>query len=422
MALDRIADRGRENTPIDNVDRSNSTRLFNLKHFHFPREWAEALGSFMKRWKRSNWMRQQVGYREKAALAASSRGKLDGPRLCYCRPGRLCGQVHYCPRCKLEKEIRPALAEYADVFCQAPFWFAAVPSITYRPEEAGLHYIVRKDAQGRAKEYRHRLPFSRHQPLPGLTLDMADFHSVEKLLRVPFEFAKRMERRGLSDGAHVTREIALDFVPRPEPIPKYEWRVVEVVLPHGNGLFNTRRKPCWRFALECWQIFLEVWDDWGLMKYGYPDLMVGKPMVDQAEINRWIGYELKPLQFGKFYRSGIKNGCCLEHLNLQFDQTVFGGVKEAFNGVRSPRKYGNLNGDPRSNAHEVPPFRKYIGIKPPNRTAERIRAKIRKSLKQSPPGDLFEKLSEGDLQFLIKHHLDGKTVTIEDLNRAEPEL
>ena len=190
IAWDAMADRNREDTPLEQVDRSSCTRLFQLKRGHFPRQWAEALGCFLKRWKTSAWMRGQRGYREKAALAVSSRCHFNGLRFSNCRPGRLCGQVHHCPRCKLEFEIRPVLEEYAEIFGKAPFWFAAVPSITYRPEEAGLHYVVRKDADGRAKEYRHDRPFVGQRPLRELTLDSADYGVVEQLLRVPFEFVK----------------------------------------------------------------------------------------------------------------------------------------------------------------------------------------------------------------------------------------
>jgi hypothetical protein len=418
---DRMADRDREDTPLELVDHSSCDRLFKLQRKHFPRQCAEPLGYFLKRWKRSDWMRKQRGYREKAALAASSRGNFDGQRFCNCRPGRLCQQVHHCPRCKLEFEIRPALEEYAEAFEKAPFWFAAVPSISFRPDTAGLRYVTRKDAEGRAKAYRHSRPFVGRRTLRGITLDSAEKDVVDKLLRVPFEFAKRLRDRGLVDGAFVTREIALDFVPRPEPVPNHELRVAEVVLPHGNGLFNTRRKPGWRFAVECWDILVTLWIEWELFKHGYPDLLVGRAMVDQKEIKRWISYELKPMPFEKFYQNGIENGCFLEHYNLHFDQTVFRGIKMAFSGVKSPRKYGNMNCDPRLHAHEAPPHRRYLGKKPINRMVQRILGKLRKCLRQQPPGDLTEKLTESEMHFLAEHDLDGHGVTVADLERWDGE-
>ena len=418
---DQLADPGREDTPLEMVDRSSCDRLFKLKREHFPRQCAEPLGYFLKRWKRSDWMRDQRGYREKAALAASSRDKFDGQRFCNCRPGRLCGQVHHCPRCKLEFEIRPVLEEYAEAFEKAPFWFAAVPIITYRPEKAGLHYVTHKDAEGRAKAYRHSRPFAGRPTRRGLTLVGAESDVVDKLLRVPFEFAMRLRDRGLVDGAYVTREIALDYVPRLEPVPKHELRVAEVVLPHGNGLFNTRRKPSWRFANECWEVLVTLWIDWDLFKYGYPDLLVGKAMVDQEEINRWISYSLKPMPFEKFYQKGIKNGCFLKHLNTHLDLTVFRSIKMAFSGVKSPRKYGNMNCDPRLHAHEAPPHRRYLGKKPINRMVRRILGKLRKCLRQQPSGDLTEKLTESEMCFLAEHDLDGHGVTVADLERWDGE-
>src|ERR1019366_7175641 len=143
--------------------------------------------------------------------------------------------------------IKAVLEEYAEVFGKAPFWLAMVPSVTYRPEDAGLHYVVRKDEKGRTKQYRHDRPFAGKPAKRGLTLDSAENDVVDKLLRVPFEFARRLRDRELVDGAFVSREIALDFVPVAVPDPARQWSVAEVVLPHGNGLFNTRRKPAWRF-------------------------------------------------------------------------------------------------------------------------------------------------------------------------------
>src|ERR1019366_3485717 len=106
----------------------------------------------------------------------------------------------------------------------------------------------------------------------------------------------------------------------------------------------------------------------------------------------------KAMPFEKFYQNGIKNGCFLEHLNLHFDQTVFRGIKMAVTGVRSPRKYGNMNCDPRPHAHEAPPHRRYIGNKPPHRMIQRIKSKITKCLKHVPPRDPFEVLSNNELQ------------------------
>ena len=422
MAHDQMDDARREDTPLEQVDRSSCERLFALKRKHFPRQLAEPLGYFLKRWKRSDLMRQQMGYREKAALAASSRGNFDGPRYCNCRRGRLCGQVHHCPRCAYDLVIQPTLEEYAHVFEKAPYWFASVPSITYQADRAGLHYVVSKDAEGRAKKYRHHRPFVGRRTLRAITLDGAESDVLDRLLRVPFEFAKRLlakKHRGVEmvDGALATREIALDFV----PCPHEQLQVGEVVIPHGNILFDSRHRLGWRFALECWETYLALWKDLGLYKYGYPDLVIGQRMKDQDEIDRWISYELKAMPFEKFYKNGIKNGCRLEHLNFHFDQTIFRGVKMAFTGVRSPRKFGNMNSDPRKSAHEIPPHRRYIGKKPANRMAKRIIGKLARCLKRNPPKNLFDVLSKNEIQFLATHGLDGKATTFEALKRLETE-
>jgi hypothetical protein len=389
---DRLRDSMRRDIDVSLVDRSVPDQLFDLKRKHFFHEQAEALASFLKRYGRSPWMKQQVGYREKAALAASSRSRFDGLRYCYCRPGRLCGYVDFCPRCHLEQRVRPALEEYGSVFDKADYWFAAVPSMSYSPKNAGLHFVVRKDAEGRCQEYRHFKPFGADEPeRRGLTLDIADFNPLTKLLQVPFQLTRLARGLELVDGAYATREIVVQFVPQ----PKAPLKVGEIVLPHGNILFNSRRKPDWRFAQDCWLAYVELWAHLGLFGLGYPDLLIGRAMVDQAEINRWLSYSLKPLPFESFYRDGLRRGCPIDHLNLHFDQTVFNGIEFPLGCVRSPRKYGTLNGDPRTG--------NYMGARPVNRTLARIKKKIAKTLKHDPDADPLDRLARTEIDFLRKH-------------------
>jgi hypothetical protein len=81
-----------------------------------------------------------------------------------------------------------------------------------------------------------------------------------------------------------------------------------------------------------------------------------------------------------------------------------------------------MNFDPRLHAHEAAPHRRYLGKKPVNRMVRRIKSKLRRCLQQVSPGDLTEKLSENEMQFLAEHGLDGRHVTINVLDRLETEL
>lgn len=311
----------RRDIPLERVLRSEPSRLFRVNNANFPMDCRIALGSFMQQLGRSQWMKKVKGWGARAALAVSSRGSFNGIRYCYCRPGQLCGEVHHCPRCALELVIKPLYAEYANIFEKAPCWIAMVPSMSFRSVTAGLHKVTRKDEKGVTRRKRHARFYEGRPDRRELTLDIADADLVTRLLQVPFQFMQALKRRGLIDGAFATREVAIEFLPR--RMEAYE--VSETVLPHGHALCNTRRKVDWRYAEECYRVYVELWERHGLFEVGYPDLVVGKPMVDQAEIERWIGYIVKSLPFDKIYREAVAKGCKLEHLNFQFDQTIFLG-------------------------------------------------------------------------------------------------
>jgi hypothetical protein len=408
--LDQRQDHTRRDTPVVQVNRADPDELFSLKRKHFSHAQAEALGWFLKQSRKSEWMQKQKGYIEKAALAVSSFSTFDGLGFCFCRPSQLCGEEDHCPRCHLEERIKPVLQEYGDVFGKADYWFAAVPSLSYRPGGAGLHYVTRKDAQGRAQEYRHLRPFAGGDERRGLTLDTGDFDSLVRLLKAPFQFAQLLCSVGLADGAYAVHEVDLQFIPQSASGLK----VGEILLPHGNILFNTHCKPDWRFAQDCWLAYTKVWERFGLLDLGYPDLVIGKSMVDQAEINRWISYGLKPLPFEKFYFRGLRNGCPVEPLNMHFDQTVFRALKVPLQCVRSPRKYGNLNSDPK--------VIDYIGARPPNRTLIRIRRKIAKCLKNTPEAEPYDRLAQSELEFLFKLGFTGRKLRMEDVDTLETRL
>jgi hypothetical protein len=267
--------------------------------------------------------------------------------------------------------------------------------VSYSPTNAGLHFVVRKDAEGQSEEKRPFKPFGADYPKRrALTTDSADFPPLPKLLEVPFQFARKARDLGFADGAYVTREMALQFVPLPNA-PVRELQVGEIVLPHGNILFNSRRKPDWLFAQELWHAYVDLWKHLGLFEVGYPDLFIGRAMVDQAEINRWISYSLKPMPFERFYQNGLHHGCRIDHLNLHFDQTIFGGIHVPLKYVRSPRKFGNLNSDSRTG--------NYMGARPVNRTLARIKKKIAKTLKHDPDADPLDRLARTEIDFLRKH-------------------
>src|SRR5690606_3624557 len=72
----------------------------------------------------------------------------------------------------------------------------------------------------------------------------------------------------------------------------------------------------------------------------YTDLHA-EELTSQAEINRWIGYMLQPMDFASPYIAAIRRGIAAERLNELVDDRVFQGGNSLLC-VPSPRRYGNL--------------------------------------------------------------------------------
>jgi hypothetical protein len=229
---------------------------------------------------------------------------------------------------------------------------ALVPSSTANAATAGWHLCIRKDEFGRPIRYRHCIPLPNLDSRPLYSADPELGWLLATIAKAPFEFANRLKRAGLIDGAYVAREIDLDFRPC-EPV-QYKLLVDQTALVHGNMLINTRRKPGWALLKEMFIIYFDVCLDLNIPAHA--DLM-GSRLDSQAEINRWISYELKSMPFDRWYNEALTHGCNVEHLNMAFDQTVFSGIKKAFGGVKSPRKFGNM----------FCQNREYLGTKPPMR-------------------------------------------------------
>ena len=73
-----------------------------------------------------------------------------------------------------------------------------------------------------------------------------------------------------------------------------------------------------------------------------PDLEISL-LKTEEDFQRWLNYTLKPMKFEEFYRKGAP--ACSDRpqvFNDVFDQTVFGYPEFVYNGVRSPRYYGNM--------------------------------------------------------------------------------
>lgn len=338
--------------PVVTVRRTDLTKLFKLKSTHFSRQKQRALRYFLGRLGDSDWMKAQKGYSDRAGIAIAS-DSFNGIAFCRCsQRGRLCKQPDFCPRCNLDIRVDPALTEYEAVFEKVPYWLALVPSSSANPVTVGLHWCIRKDELGRPIKYRHCIPLLNRDPLPRYSADPELGSLLATIAKVPFEFANRLKRAGLIDGAYVAREIDLDFRPY-EPV-QYELLVDHTALIHGNMLINTRQKPGWALLQEMFKIYFCVCLDLNIPAYA--DLM-GSRLDSQAEINRWISYELKSMPFDRWYNEALTHGCNVEHLNMAFDQTVFSGIKKAFGGVKSPRKFGNM----------FCQNREYLGTKPPMR-------------------------------------------------------
>lgn len=325
--------------PLTTVNHTDFKMLMSL--IAFKGQPRIALAGFKKRWNQSEWMQAQRGYLQRACLAAAS----GHSSYCQCglnysdRLGRhrfqICRQVYICPACNFHERIEPCQHEYLPAFERAPFWYALSAGWQSSPRKAGLHWVTKQDAKGRALARKHWRPFADradapHTPRYGL--DSMD--ALQLMAELPFAFMRRLDQRGWFDGMYCVFEWDFAFYPERSGTGCFH-----TALPHLHFFGNRRQPLTFKDGIEIQRLYQRTC----LKSLGeellpsYPDLEIA-PITSRSRLRGWINYQIKSMPLEKMYLEGIRNGCSLRALNLEFHQTVWDAIKL----VRSPRKYGNL--------------------------------------------------------------------------------
>lgn len=327
--------------PLTTVNHTSFKALMVLKTL--PERYRIALAGFKRRWNQSKWMQDQHGYVRRACLATAS-GQSQGVSFCQCGLDyynrfskhcfQTCGQEHVCPSCNKNNRVEPCKREYLQAFERAPYWYALSAGWQSSPRQAGLHWVTKQDDNGRATAKKHWLPFAGRADAPYTPrYSVESLDELQLMAELPFKFAERLVNRGWFDGLYCVFEWAFAFYPAPRG-----W-CYHTALPHLHFFGNRRQPLIFEEGIEIQKLYQRTC----LKSLGeellpaYPDLEIA-PIVSRSRLSGWINYQIKAMPLEEFYREGIRNGCPLTDLNLEFHQTVWEAIKL----VRSPRKYGNL--------------------------------------------------------------------------------
>ena len=325
--------------PLTTVDHTNFKKLMSLREFTGrPRI---ALACFKSRWNDSPWMQAQKGYLGRACLAAAS------GNYAYCQCGlnyfdrtnrhrfQRCRTVYLCPSCNWHERVEPCEREYLPAFERAPFWYAGSVGWQSSPRKAGFHWVTRQDAQGRATAKKHWRSLAERPDAPyseRYRLDNMD--AIQLMAELPFEFMKQLDKRKWFHGMYCVFEWHFDF----RPSPGGNW-CVHTALPHVHYFGNRTQPLTFEDGIQIHRLYQRT-----CLKHlgtemlpSYPDLEIA-PIISPGRLKGWMNYQIKSMPIEKMYMEGIRHGCSLSALNMEFDQTVWDLIKL----VRSPRKYGNL--------------------------------------------------------------------------------
>jgi hypothetical protein len=302
-----------------------------------------ALAGFKSRWNESEWMQSQKGYVQRACLAAASQ-QTHGVSFCQCGLAyrdklnkhrfQTCGQKDRCPSCNYHGRVEPCQREYLPAFPKAPFWYALSAGWQSNPLRAGLHWVTKQDANGKALAKKPWHPFADNPKAPHTLRYGADSHSEMQIMaELPLKFADRLDKLGWFDGLYCVFEWQFAFYPAPGG------GCFHTALPHLH-FFGNRQKPLkFEDGKEIQRLYQRA-----CLKYlgeeklpAYPDLEIA-PITSQERLKGWINYEVKAMPLEEFYAEGVRQECSITALNLEFHQTVWDCIKL----IRSPRKFGNL--------------------------------------------------------------------------------
>lgn len=327
---DRSAAYASASIPLLRVNRTNLRAL--LSNIHFPFTLRCSLLNFLSRYKRSDWMRWQHQFPQRIGVALASNWEY-GNTIALCGyNGWLCQKPDYCPRCSLMKRAKPAVREYRHSFLRANFWYAISPSFEQNPARAGLHFVIQKrDEKAGIKERVIRFnPYQGAEPGIRLTADHHLGSSPSPVLAcfdAVFGFADWLAKLGVAGGVFAHREIAWHFRPF--------W-----IDPNGHFLINTNGPLSVEHGEMMLRHFEQIYAKQPQARLLYPDLHI-EQLVSQREVNRWLYYLLKPMDFVTGYLQSIQAGVDVAALNMEVDDRIFQGGATLLT-VRSPRRFGNL--------------------------------------------------------------------------------
>ena len=330
-------------TPLSTVNHTDFMKLMSLLKFMGPSR--TVLAGFKSRWNKSEWMQSQRGYLERACLAAAS-GLPSG--LSYCRCGldyrdrfkrhrfQTCGNEYVCPSCNYHNKVEPCVREYLSAFDGKRFFYALTVSWQSSPKHAGMHWVTKQDAKGRATAWRHHRPFDKLAAAPLTYRYGSDDHAMLKLMaELPFKFAEALRKHDWFDGLYCVFEWDFAFYPAHDG-----HGCCHTCLPHMHVFANRSRPLTFEDGVEIQKLYQRT-----CVKHlgnellpAYSDLEIA-PIVSRDRLRGWINYQVKSMPIEKFYLEGVRHGCRLNALNLEFHQTIWDAIKL----VHSPRKFGNLS-------------------------------------------------------------------------------
>ncbi len=191
-------------------------------------------------------------------------------------------------------------------------------------------------------------------------------NALQLMAELPFKFADRLVKLGWFDGLYCVFEWDFAFY------PERTGGCFHTALPHLHFLSNRAQPLTYEDGIEIQRLYQRT-----CLKFlgeeklpSYPDLQIA-PIISRSRLKGWINYQIKSMRLDKIYREGIRHGCSLRALNLEFHQTVWDAIKL----VRSPRKYGNLFAlDPG-----------YIGVRQYTKLTKRQHEELTKKVKDAVP-------------------------------------
>jgi hypothetical protein len=320
-----------------------------------------ALRCFLKSWygkdAQGEWMRSQHGWRDAAALLASSStlfqqdcGGVDPYRILMCGFGRkLCERGDQCRRCALDR-IDFARSEFLPAWDRASHWCAMIFALDRRSQHAGIH-----QSDGTLDPDSASIPV--YQPFQGKPDGCFALHTGSELEFIFngirdafFDTARIISARGLVGGAFAHFELSFTFWRGRSDYDMWS-HIRHRVEPQLNVLVNASRPLDPDLTKEIYRILTNrlrrrLPPD---RRWSYPDLWFA-PVLDQKGMASWIGYMLKSWRFDQWYQEALNHRCDRRELNLCFDEIVFQNGHHLARPKSAIRRCGNLLFSPKKAA------------------------------------------------------------------------